>query len=650
MRHIVWSVLLFLAAPALAQAPRITPNGDPSVRNDTIYRLAVNPADHPNEAYLYLLDDGVVRLEADGRGTNTYRQVVQILTREAAEEWGERSFSYVSGRERLTLNWVRVVRPSGEVISAQPSHEQESVAPVAQQAPVYSDVRVRRISIGGIAPGTLLDYSYTVETLKPVMPGDFENSWRITTGRLTRRSRYIVDTPAALDVRIKETNLSFRHRTSEVGGRRIYVWATSEVPKVEREPFAADSNAIDQLVTVAEPRTWADVARWYSQLARDRYVTTPALDSSLASLVGPARTLEDSLRLVHRWVAQDFRYVSLSLGIGGFQPRLPAAVLQARYGDCKDKATLFITLAQRMGLKAYPVLLASSGGIERDVPSAHAFDHMIAAVERPAGYLFLDLTSELTPLGSLPPAEQGEFGLVVHPDGRGEEVTFPTDSTTANRDVSTLTGDLSPDGVFSGRYVHVATGDQQYSLRRTFAAAMGPDERERLTRTVANLVFPGASGDSLELFDGRDLGAQPRVAFVVRGAQVTSKSGTSDILTVPLHNYGAVKALAAELEGLGPRKYPIDVAAVAGPHVEEAQLTLTLPPGWRAALPPNVTARSAFGSYTAEYAQDGQALRIARRLVGRKGIESPDRIGELIAWLKDMGKDDVRYIVLEHQK
>jgi len=649
VRHIVWPVLLVLAGPAFAQAPHITPKGDPSIRNDTIYRLAVNPADHPNEAYIYLLDDGVVRLEADGRGTRTYRQVVQILNREAAEQWGERSFSYVSGRERLTLNWVRVVRPSGAVISAQPSHEQETVAPVAQEAPVYSDVRVRRISIGGIAPGTLLDYSYTVETLKPVMPGDFENSWRITTGRLTRRSRYIIDAPAALDVRIKETNLSFRRRTSEVGGRRVYVWATSEVPKLEREPFAADSNGIDQFITVAGPRTWADVARWYSQLARDRYVTTPALDSSLASLVSPARTLEDSLRLVHRWVAQDFRYVSLSLGIGGFQPRLPAAVLQARYGDCKDKATLFITLAQRMGLKAYPVLLASSGGIERDVPSAHAFDHMIAAVERPAGYLFLDLTSELTPLGSLPPAEQGEFGLVVHPDGHGEEVTFPTDSTPVNRDASTLAGDLSPDGVFSGRYVHVATGDQQYSLRRTFATAMGPDERERLTRTVANLVFPGASGDSLELFDGRDLSAQPRVAFVVRGAQVTSKSGTSDILTLPLHNYGAVKALAAELEGLGPRKYPIDVAAVAGPHVEEALLTLNLPPGWRAALPPNVTARSAFGTYTAEYAQDGRALRIARRLVGRKGVEPPDRIGELIAWLKDMGKDDVRYLVLQHQ-
>src|SRR5207253_9885675 len=146
----------------------------------------------------------------------------------------------------------------------------------------------------------------------------------------------------------------------------------------------------------------ADVARWYGGLARDRYVTTPALDSSLASLVAGARTLEDSLRRVHRWVAQDFRYVSLSLGIGGFQPRLPGAVLATRYGDCKDKATLFIARARRLGLRAYPVLLSSTGGIARDRPSALAFDHMIAAVERSGSYLYLDLTSELTPFGSLP--------------------------------------------------------------------------------------------------------------------------------------------------------------------------------------------------------------------------------------------------------
>ena len=60
-----------LAAPLAAQAPKITPNGDPSVRNDTIYSLAVKAADYPDESFVYLLDDGVVRQESDGRGTTT---------------------------------------------------------------------------------------------------------------------------------------------------------------------------------------------------------------------------------------------------------------------------------------------------------------------------------------------------------------------------------------------------------------------------------------------------------------------------------------------------------------------------------------------------------------------------------------------------
>ena len=644
------ALLLAMAAPALAQAPRITPAGDPTVRNDTIYRLAVNPADHPDDDYIYLLDDGVVRLEADGRGSRTYRQVVQILTRAAAETWGEQSFSYVSGRERLTLNWVRVVKPTGEVISSQPAHQQESIAPVAQEAPVFSDAKVRRVSSGGIAPGTLLDYSYTVETLKPVMPSDFQRGWRVTTGRLTRRSRYVVEVPTNLDVRIKEVNLTFPRKTAEARGRRVYTWATADVPKIEREPFAADSNGIDQYIDIAAPVQWSDVARWYGGLSRDRYVMTPGLDSALGAVVTGARTLDDSLRALHRWVAQDFRYVSLSLGIGGFQPRLPAAVLATRYGDCKDKATLFIALARRLGLRAYPVLLSSSGGIARDRPSALAFDHMIAAVERPGGYLYLDLTSELTPFGSLPPAEQGEFGLMVHPDGSGEEVTFPADSAATNRDVAVLTGDLSPRGVFHGRYVHVAAGDQQYGMRQTFATPFGTTERERITRAAVNMLFPGAAGDSLELFDGRDLRAEPRIAVVIREAQATSQSGSSDILTLPIHNYGDVKGVAAELEARGPRRFPIDVAAVAGPHEEAAELKLTLPDGWRAQLPPNVTARSAFGTYSAEYGQEGRVLRVARKLIGRKGIEPPGRIGDLIQWLKEMAKDDVRYIVLEHPR
>jgi hypothetical protein len=114
-----------------AQAPRITPTGDPTVRDDTIYALAVDPAAHPDDDWVYLPDDDVIRVERDGRTTRTYRQVIHVLSREAAEQWGERSFSYDPRYERLTVDWVRVLRPDGTVLSDQPAQEQESKAPAA---------------------------------------------------------------------------------------------------------------------------------------------------------------------------------------------------------------------------------------------------------------------------------------------------------------------------------------------------------------------------------------------------------------------------------------------------------------------------------------------------------------------------------------
>ncbi|HEU4641880.1 MAG TPA: DUF3857 domain-containing protein, partial [Gemmatimonadaceae bacterium] len=397
MRRLVLSTTLLIAfAPSLlAQAPKITAQGDPSVRDDTIYALAVKPGEHSDQPFVYLLDDGVVRLEADGRATRTYRQVIQLLTPEAAERWGEHTFSYSQGREKLTVNWVKVVSPTGKVISSEPTHQQESAAPVALEAPVYSDQRIRRVTLGGVAPGTIVDYSYTVETVKPVIPDDFFDSWSVVTGLYTRRSRLVVDVPASLSPRIVEHHIPFAKQVSNAHGRRVYVWAAREIPKLETEPLAPDTSYGENL-TISAPITWDHVARWYAALARDRYTVTPEIERKVAEVVRDARTLDDSLRAVHRWVAQDFRYVSLSLGIGGFQPHFPAEVFANKYGDCKDKATFFIAVLQHMGMTAYPVLLSAGGGVDRAIPTAYAFDHMIAAIERPAGgYTFVDLTADL---------------------------------------------------------------------------------------------------------------------------------------------------------------------------------------------------------------------------------------------------------------
>jgi uncharacterized protein DUF3857/transglutaminase superfamily protein len=643
-------LLVLIARPATAQAPRITPAGDPSVKNDTIYKLGVNPADYPDDDYVFLLDDGVIRFENDGRGSRTYRQVVQILNQDGAEAWGEQSFSYSSGSERLTINWIRVLKPTGEIISAQPAHEQESLAPVAFDAPVYSDEKVRRVTLSGVAPGTLVDWSYTVERLKPLVPGDYYSGWRVTTGVLTRRSRLVVDVPSATTPRIQERNVHFKRLDQDARGRHVYTWATKDVEKIRGEPFAASPNTLSVHIDIGAPISWAELARWYAGLSAGRYVLSPALETQLSEHVKDARTLDDSLRAVHRWVSQDFRYVSLSLGIGGYLPRMPAQVLETRYGDCKDKATLFIALARRMGYMAYPVLLSASGNADSTLPTMQQFDHMIAAVDRPqqsGGRIFLDLTSELTPFGELPPAEEGSFALLVHDDGTFEPVKLPEAPISANRAETRIVGELTTDGHFAGHYTETKSGGLQYELRRAYARVFSKDELSRLTQALANGVFSGASGDSLRLFDGRDLRAKPEVALAVHDAPVLSSSGGTRIFTLPtaLPNFASL-GLAAELERRKPRRFPIDISEVIGPIETVSELRMTLPPGWKAELPPNLSETSQFGSYSAEYAQDGRELRVMRRMSGNRGTAPPESVDALITWLRAISKDDVKFIVL----
>jgi len=647
MNRLPLALCVLLAAPSAAQAPRITPAGDPSVKSDTIYRLAVNPADYPDQTFIYLLDDGVLRFEADGRSSRTYRQVVQILSQDAVEGWAEQSFSYTVGRERLTVNWVRVLKPDGTVISAQPSREQESLAPVAMEAPVYSDTKVRRLALGGVAPNTLVDYSYTIERLQPNMPGDFFSGWRVTTGRLTRRSRLIVDVPAALAPRLKVENWRRPTTVREANGRRVTTWYASDVPKIESEPFAAYPNTVSVHIDVAAPLAWADIARWYAGVSRDRFALSPEVERQIATVVAGAKTLDDSLRALHRWVAQDFRYVSIALGTGGYVPRLPAQVLETRYGDCKDKATLFIAAARRLGVQANPVLLSSSGDADSTMPTLAQFDHMIAAVDRPAGRLYLDLTAELTPYGELPFPEQGSFAVVVRPDGTGEPITLPVDSAGANRSETHLVGELSADGMFNGWFTEVSRGAQQYTLRSALARELTPTERQRLSSVLANELAQGAVGDSLQIFNGRDLAAQPRVSLLVRGAHMSRPSGKSDILTLPLRNFASLDVVS-RLQAHLPRRFPIDVGEVVGPVKLVGDLELRLPAGWTADLPPNVSESSEFGTYTSEYVQTGRALHVRRVIVGRKGAAPPDSVQALIAWLQAVSKDDVSYIVLQH--
>ncbi len=638
---------LMITVPVAGQESALSSVKHLRVDTDTIYSLAVDPLDYPDQSYVYLLDDGAVKIEADGRGRETYHQVIQILTQEAVELFGEWSLPWVEGSESIKLNWVRVVTPGGEVISDGPLHQQESTLPTSQLVPVYTDLKMLSVSVAGLAPGVLLDFSHTRTTLYPAMPGAFSSGWSVTTEAPVLRSRLVLDVPVALRMHIRELNLDFEREQHDRDGRTTYVWATSDVEAFDPELFATWPDDGQMGVFYSSAIDWDEIGSWYTELTRGRYEVSPDLEAKLGEIVAGARTLKDSVRAVHRWVTQEIRYVSLSLGMGAYQPRRPEEVFESKAGDCKDKAALFIGLVQKLGVDAYPVLVNQLAMADSLVPSLSEFDHMIVAVEGAEGYTYTDLTADLVTYGAVPFTLQGGFALLLRPGGRTEQVRIPQVPPQNNRVVYSIVGELSEEGAFTGNYRQTGMGAFEEMLRSmmTEATQLSGRQRNQVARAIAGEVFPGASGDSLRMFDPHDFGVEAQLALSISAPKVLSRLGDSYILTLPLPLMSD-PAVAQELEQQLPRRYPIDVEEATGPLETSWIFELSLPEGWQADLPTGMEVASRFGTYSAQYSQEGSNLRVVRKILGLRGKEPAESAEELIAWIRAVAEDDVQYIAL----
>jgi len=643
-----------LAATALvleAQAPAITPAGDPSVASDSLYRLAISPASAGDDMTMLLFDDAVRRVEKDGSGSRTYRQVTQILKQPAVNGLAERSIGYQPDRQRFTLNWARVVRPSGEVISDKPAHMQESDPPAAMSNPMYLTTKNVRISLAGLEIGAIVDLSYTIEDLTPYRPGDRFIEWNVNPpGTRVRRSRLLIDVPADVRPTITERNLDFASVRTVANGRATYTWLRADPPKITAEPFAPDTSVAHMRIAFSLPAAWTDVAAWYEKLSRDRYALGPDAVAKVSKLVAAAPTRLDTIRAVHRWVAQDIRYVAILLGMGSYQPRFADSVAITGVGDCKDKTTLFVAALRHLGIPAVPVLTRNSAtGLNRAHPSVQQFNHVIAGVADGRGYVFTDLTSSYTPYGELPWPEFDGFALAVRGDGHGEELTLPRAPADSRRIEVHLIATVSDSGLMSGYFDERNTGHGFEARRMAFSVPLDSARKATVMRGLLG-ILPGAEGDSMTAFDGRDLTASPNYRIYFSRARGIANAGGLALFTFPFGVYpGSLRANA--LARFPARKTAINADEVLfGPPPGSREITMqvTLPEGWRARVPADVIVSGVFGTYSTSYRQDGRVLSVVRREVSGSGVYPASRFADVIAFYTAIGRDEEnRTIVID---
>ena len=139
-----------------------------------------------------------------------------------------------------------------------------------------------------------------------------------------------------------------------------------------------------------------------------------------------ANTTREKVEAVYRWVVQNTRYVALEFGIYGYKPRRSVQTVARGWGDCKDKATVIVSLLGELGIESTPVILRTQmrGQFASKVASLEPFDHAIVYV--PSLDLFLDGTAENAGLSELPIMDRGALGLLVNQgNSRLTRVPYP---------------------------------------------------------------------------------------------------------------------------------------------------------------------------------------------------------------------------------
>jgi hypothetical protein len=367
--------------------------------------------DYSKEAFVIEQDSTNIAFESDGTSTGESTARIRIQSDAGVQRYGVLTFSYENSNESMDIDYVRVRRPDGTVISTPGDNIQDMAAEIARAAPFYSDSREKHVPVKGLSVGDVLELQAHWHVAKPMAPGKFWFAYNFSHDTIILQQQLQISVPRDQSVKWKSPDL--KPVITEGSGRRVFTWTgsqlehkSSEQEKTEQETRvyqAVRGQLPPPEVQLSSFQSWEEVGRWYGGLQQERVRPTAEIRAKVAELTKNASDEEAKLHAIYSYVSIQFRYIGVAFGIGRYQPHSAAEVLSNQYGDCKDKHTLLASLLDAAGIKAYPALISSAHEIDPDVPSPAQFDHVISVVPHGNDFLWLDTTPEVSPFAYLSP-------------------------------------------------------------------------------------------------------------------------------------------------------------------------------------------------------------------------------------------------------
>ena len=388
--------------------------------------------------------------------------------------------------------------------------------------------------------------------------------------------------------------------------------------------------------------TWESLGRWQWNLNSDRGDLSGLKLDSLDTKILKEGSKIGKTMAVYDYLQKNSRYVSIQLGIGGWQPFSSKFVHENKYGDCKALSNYTISLLDRYGIESYYTLIRA-GAHEDDFSSdfpARYFNHAIVTVPIEQDTIFLECTSQVKPFGFLGTFTSDRNALIVTRDG-GKLIRTKKYNSEENIQSTTYLVKVEAN----------VNRNLEVDMRRTFEGLevendwmytrYYEDEKANKKWFIDNTDF-GAIGLKTFSLDQIDEGEIPRAGFIASFIKENGlrKAGSKLLLDQSLFFNSYLKRIKKDSTTLPISvKYGYDQADT---------LQIELPIDY--AISKNskdISFTSAYGSYSRTFLKVDSKTLIIRRFVLNDGKYPPDQFAEYKKFVNRVISSDKKKIVIE---
>jgi Domain of Unknown Function with PDB structure (DUF3857)/Transglutaminase-like superfamily len=608
------------------------------------YSVALIPDSLKKDARAVMREDEyVLEIKSPEKAIAKEHHVFTILNENADNIGG-----YSSWYDKFTsINWIDGVLydANGKEVKHVKKKDMEDRSYVSQEN-LADDVRYKVHNFYCRVYPYSVDYSEEDE-MNGILHFD-EWAPLYSSGISTQHSKYVIIAPANYEVRYKPVNCHFEPVVTSSGDKKTYTWEVSNLPARHTE-FAGPSWVEIAPHVLFAPSdfeaegykgnmsSWENFGKFINQLRAGRDVLPDDVRRKVHELTDHLTDTRQKVYVLYDYLQKNTRYISIQLGIGGWQPFPAGYVATKRYGDCKALSNFMVALLKEAGINGKYVVIY--GGRDEpelvdDFPSLQG-NHIVSCVPMGKDTIWLECTSQ-----TVSPNFMGSFtgnreAILIDDDG-GHIVRTPSYSAKDNTRCRVVNASIGDDGTLDAN-VNTRYSGCREEMPSAVMNELSGEERQKYLNDLFNL--PTYSVDKSSYEEQKGTIPVVREYLHVLSPNYASVSGKRLFVNPDLFDRSSYRLPADSV------RYYDFVDKQAFTDVDS--VTLNIPSGYQPeSVPADVAIDSRFGKYSASVKVTADKIVYYRRYEEAIGHFPPADYPDLVKFYERLYKADHNRIVL----